>query len=109
MALYQHVKLQDMITADDFRKKAAEWLGKAEAASDPNTSASMRRVSDAWTTLAQQSERAAFPLPRSAVPMRRPADLAKPRDSQIDSVQIANVLRDRLHLSGDRLEESSDE
>jgi hypothetical protein len=89
-----------MITADDFRKKAAEWLGKAEAASDPNTSASMRRVSDAWTALAQQSERAAFPLPRSAAP--------KSRDSHIDSVQIANVLRDRLHLSDDRLEDSSE-
>jgi hypothetical protein len=108
MARYEHVELQDMITADDFRKKAAEWLGKAEAASDPNTSASMRRASDAWAALAQQSERAALPLPRSAGPLKRPADLAKPRDSHIDSVQIANVLRDRLHLNGDRLEESSE-
>ena len=97
-----------MITADDFRKKAAEWLGKAEAASDPNTSAGMRRASDAWAALAQQSERAALPLPRSAGPLKRPADLAKPRDSQIDSLQIANVLRDRLDLNGDRLEESSE-
>jgi hypothetical protein len=88
--LYEHVELQDMTTADDFRKKAAEWLGKAEAASVPNTSASMRRVSDAWTALALQSKRAAFPLPRSAAPMKRPADLAKLRDSHIDSMQIAN-------------------
>ena len=97
-----------MITADDFRAGAAEWFGKAGAASDPNTSASMRRASDAWAALAQQSERAALPLPRSAGPLKRPADLAKPRDNHIDSVQIANVLRDRLFLNDDRPEEPSE-
>jgi hypothetical protein len=97
MALYNYVGLQDMMNADDFRKKAAEWLGKAEASSDPKTGASMRRAADAWTALAQQSERAAFPLPRSAAPMRRPADLAKARNN-IDSQQVADVLRDRLYL-----------
>jgi hypothetical protein len=37
--------------------------------SDPKTDESMRCASDAWSALAQQSERAAFPLPRSAVPI----------------------------------------
>jgi hypothetical protein len=83
MALYEHVELQDMITADDFRKKAAEWRGKAVAASDPNTSSSARRVSDAWTALAQQSERAAFPLPRSTTAVHRPYEAPSgPREAR---------------------------
>ena len=86
-----------MAVAEHFRKMAANWLGKAQAASDPNTSAGMHRVSDAWTALAQQAERDARPLPYSAGPVRLPADLPNPR-SNINSQQIADVLRDRLHL-----------
>jgi hypothetical protein len=89
-----------MITVEECRRKAAQWLGKAQSASDPKTSASMRRASDAWTTLAQQIEQATFRRPLTPAPMRRPADVAKPRNIyHIDTMQSGDVLRGRLHLS----------
>jgi hypothetical protein len=92
-----------MITVEDCRRKAAEGLGKAQAASDPKTIATLQRASDAWTALARHIEEAALRRPRSPAPVRRPADLAKPPDSySVDSVQIGNVLRERLRLSDDR-------
>jgi phosphohistidine phosphatase SixA len=95
-----------MMTVEDCRRKAAAWLGKAQLASDPKTSASMRRASDAWTVLAQQIEHAAFRRPQSPAPVRRPADLAKPRNT-IDRAQVGDVLRGRLHLSDEPSEDST--
>ena len=90
-----------MITVEDCRRKATEGLGKAQAASDPKTIATLRRASDAWTALAQRIEEADL-RQHSHVPVRRPADLAKPADNQsVDSVQIGDVLRERLRLSDD--------
>lgn len=98
-----------MMTVEDCRRKAAQWLGKAQLASDPKTSASMRRASDAWTALAQQIERAAFRRPQFPAPMRRPADLAKPRTIyHIDSVHVGDLLRERLHLGYELSEEPSE-
>lgn len=93
-----------MITEEDCRRKAAEWLGKAQTASDPKTGASMRRVFEAWNTLAQQIEHSAFP--HSPAPVRRPVELAR-YSSDIDSVHIGDVLRQRLHLSDEPAEEPS--
>ena len=76
-----------MITGEDCRRKAAHWLERAQAASDPKTSSSMRRASDAWTALAQQVERRSLRLPRSFAPAERPPHL--------------DMLRERLHLSDD--------
>ena len=96
-----------MITVKECRGKAAQWLGKAQSASDPKTSASMRRASDAWTTLALQIEQATFRRPLTPAPVTRPADVAKPRNIyDVDSVQVGDVLRGRLHLS-DELDDSS--
>lgn len=96
-----------MITVEECRRKAAQWLGNAQSASDPTTSASMRRASDAWTALAQQIEHAAYRRPQSPAPVRRPADLAKPRNLYpIDSVHVGDVLRERLHLSVEPPEET---
>ena len=98
-----------MMTVEDCRRKAAQWLGKAQSAADPKTSASMRRASDAWTTLAQQIEHSAFPRPQSPAPVKRPADLAKPRSIyHIDNVHVGEVLRERLHLSDEPSEEPSE-
>ena len=101
-----------MTTAEDCYRMAAQWLGKADSASDPSTSLNMRRASDAWATLAQRIEQAAFtriqshiPVRQPAdlthldnvqiaadIPVRRPADLAKPRSTtHLDSVQIADI------------------
>ena len=46
-----------MMTAENCRSKGAELLAAAEAATDPKTSASLRRLSDAWATLAGQIEK----------------------------------------------------
>jgi len=89
-----------MMTLEDSRRKAADWLGKAQSASDTKTSASMRRASDAWTALARQMEQAGISRPLSRIRVLRPADLAKPRNiHHIDSADIGDVLRERLRLS----------
>jgi phosphohistidine phosphatase SixA len=87
-----------MITGEDCRRKAAQWLDRAQAASDPKTSSSMRRASDAWIALAQQVERLSLRLPRSSAPAGRPARLVKSR-SNIDSFHVGDMLRERLRLS----------
>jgi hypothetical protein len=89
-----------MITGEDCRRKAAHWLERAQAASDPKTSSSMRRASDAWIALAQQVERLSLRLPRSFAPAERPAHLVKSR-TNIDSFFVGDMLRERLHLSDD--------
>ena len=97
-----------MLTVEDCRRKAAQWLGNAQSASDPKTSASMRRVSDAWTALAQQIEHAAYRRPQSSAPVRQPADLAKPRNTyHRDTAHVGDVLRGRLHLSDDASDDAS--
>ena len=91
-----------MITVEDCRRKAAEGLNEAQAAADPKTIASMQRASDAWTALARQIEEAALRRPQFRAAAERPADLAKPPHSyNVDSVQIGDVLRERLSLSDD--------
>ncbi|MGA8864159.1 MAG: hypothetical protein WB444_10155 [Gallionella sp.] len=98
-----------MMTAEDCRRMVARWLGKAEAASDPKTIASIRRASGAWTALAQQIEQTGFPRPQSPAPVRLPADLAKPRNIyHVDSVQVGDVLRERLYRSDETSEGSTE-
>ena len=85
-----------MMTAEDCRRRAAESLHTAEAATDPKTSASLRRLSDAWATLAGQIEKD-FILSGSGVPQGTnliKRDLAKliptPHKSQISCVIACN-------------------
>jgi hypothetical protein len=87
-----------MITGEDCRRKAAQWLDRAQTASDPKTSSSMRRACDAWTALAQQVERLSLRLPRSSASVGRPARLVKSRNN-IDSFHVGDMLRERLRLS----------
>jgi hypothetical protein len=90
-----------MITVEDCRRKATEGLDKAQAASDPKTIATLRRASNAWEALAQRIEEADL-RQHSHDLVRRPADLAKlPDNPSFDSVQIGDVLRERLRLSDD--------
>jgi hypothetical protein len=86
-----------LITGEDCRRKAAQWLDRTQAASDPKTSSSMRRACDAWTALAQQVERLSLRLPRSSAPAGRPARLVKSRNN-IDSFHVGDMLRERLRL-----------
>jgi len=87
-----------MITAEDCRRKAAHWLERAQAASDPKTGSSMRRASDAWTALAQQVERPSLRLPQSIPLAGRPADLVR-SPNNIGSLHVADILRERLRLT----------
>ena len=89
-----------MLTAENCRGKAAEFLGAAEAATDPKASASLRRLSDAWNALALQIEKDPYSRRHSPAAVRRPADLAEPRKTgNTDTVNVADVLRGRLQLS----------
>jgi hypothetical protein len=91
-----------MITAEDCHRKAADWLGKAQATSDSEVIAGIKRASDAWTDLARHIEEAEFRRPRARVPIKRPADLAEPLSpSHPDSVKVADLLRERLFISDD--------
>jgi hypothetical protein len=71
-----------MLTAENCRSKAAELLGAAEAATDPKTSASLRRTAELWTALALQIEQ--DPYSRRHPPCRgeatgRPSGAAQDR------------------------------
>jgi len=46
-----------LLTAEDCHRKASEHLQAAQEASDPNTSQSLRCLSDAWAALAGQIEK----------------------------------------------------
>lgn len=98
-----------MLLAQDCRRKASEQLQAAEETSDPNTSQSLRRLSDQWTRLAEQIEQDASRPRHSPPPVRRPADLVRPREfGDIDAVLVADVLRARLKLSGSSVDEPID-
>jgi hypothetical protein len=87
-----------MMTAEDCRKRAAESLHAAEAATDPKTSASLRRLSDAWATLAGQIEKDPHTdLQWNAA--RNQSHQTEPRKANTDNAQVADILRDRLQLS----------
>jgi hypothetical protein len=87
-----------MMTAEDCRRRAAESLHAAEAATDPNTSASLRRLSDAWATLAGHIEKDPHTL-RERNDARKQSHQAEPRKANTDTAQVADILRDRLQLS----------
>jgi hypothetical protein len=98
-----------MLTVEDCRRKAAQWLDKAQSASDPKTIASMRRAADAWTRQAEQIEEANLRRSRPPVPMKRPADLSEPRPPYPrDTLHVGDVLRERLHLSDEDFDDSAE-
>jgi hypothetical protein len=90
-----------MLTVEDCRRKAREWLRAAKEATDPNTAASPRHLSDKWTALALQIEQDPYSRRQPPAAVRRPADLAEPRSKtgNPDTVHVADVLRERLTLS----------
>ncbi len=97
-----------MMTVEDCRRKAAQWLDKAQSASDPTTIASMRRAADAWTRQGAQIEEANLRRPRSRDPMKRPVDLAKTQSAYPrNPVHVGDILRERLHLSDEALDDES--
>ena len=98
-----------MLTVEDCRRKAGEWLRAAKEATDPNTSASSRRLSDKWTALALQIEQEPYSRRQPPGAVRRPADLAEPRKTgNTDTVHVADVLRERMQLSDFSMDEPPD-
>ncbi len=87
-----------MLTAENCRSKAAELLGAAEAATDPKTSASLRRLSDAWATLAGQIEKDPHTVRQRDTALRQ-SQQTEPHKANTGTVQVANILRGRLQLS----------
>ena len=97
-----------MMTVEKCRRKAAQWLERAQSTSDPKTIASMRRAADAWTRQAEQIEEDDHRRPPSLNAIKRPVDLAKPRNAYPrDPAHVADVLRGRLHLSDDTRDNSA--
>ena len=91
-----------MMTVEDCRRKSAQWLDQAQSASDPTTIASMRRAAEAWNRLSEQIEEANLRRPHSPGQMSRPGDLAGVRTAYPrDTVEVGDVLRERLQLSGE--------
>ena len=87
-----------MLMVQDCRRKAAECLRSAEAATDRKTRADFCRTARAWMTLAGHVEQ--HPLTVAAPPPIRPADLASRLGSaHRESVLAGDVLRKRLHLT----------
>jgi hypothetical protein len=87
-----------MINAEDCRRRAAESLHAAEAATDPKTSVSLRHLSDAWATLAEQIENDPH-TERQRNAARTQSHETEPRKANTDTAQVADILRERLQLS----------
>jgi hypothetical protein len=87
-----------MTTAEDCRRKAAEHLQASQEASDPNTGQSLRRLSDAWATLALQIEKDVHTERQQNAALRQ-SQQTEPRKASTDTVNVADVLRERLQLS----------
>jgi len=87
-----------MMTAEDCHRRAAKSLHAADAATDPNTSASLRRLSDAWATLARQIEKDPHTERQRDAALKQ-SHQTEPRKADSDTAQVANILRELLQLS----------
>jgi len=87
-----------MMTAEDCRRKAAEHLQASQEASDQNTSQSLSRLSDAWATLAGQMEKDPHTVRQRNTALKQ-SQQTEPRKVHTDTVDVANILRERLQLS----------
>jgi len=86
-----------MMTAEDCRRKAAEHLQASQEASDQNTSQNLRRLSDAWATLAGQIEKDPHTVRQRNTALKQ-SQQTEPRKVHTDTVDVANILRQRLQL-----------
>jgi hypothetical protein len=89
-----------VFTASDCRKKAAECIRSAEAATDRKTREDLCRTAQAWATLAEQVERdSSRPPSPSPTPIKRPADMLRRTTRPTEVIDAADVLRQRLRLT----------
>jgi hypothetical protein len=96
-----------MLTVEDSRRRAAETLHAAEAATDPRTSTSLRRLSDAWATLAGQIEEEPHTVRQRNAALKQSHQTER-RKVNTDTVQAADILRERLQLSDFSMDEPPD-
>lgn len=87
-----------MITPEDCRRKAAEHLQTSQEASDPKTGQTLRRLSDAWTTLAGQIEKDHYTVRQGNTALKQ-SQQPELHQANTDAVQVADILRERLQLS----------
>lgn len=91
---------ETMLTVEDCRKKAAQWLKAAQSASDPKTRLGLCRVAETWTRLAAQIAEHPLTLLPSPSSARRPADLLNRGElNGKSSLHVGDVLRERLNLT----------
>ena len=83
------------MTAEDCRRKAAEHLQASQEASDQRTSQSLRRLSNARATLAGQIEKDPHTVRQWKL---KQSQQTEPRKVHTDTVDVANILRERLQL-----------
>lgn len=88
-----------MLTAHEYRERAAQSLREAEATADPNASTTLRWLAKEWTALALQIERGASRQSLDPPPVKRPADLARRDSRSTDVIDAADILRQRLRLT----------
>lgn len=88
-----------MLTVEECRQRAAEWLQRAESASDVNTRASLGRAAEEWSKLADHVEKHSLPLRplgysanQGSNPAEQPALISEA------GAKIGDALRERLHL-----------
>ncbi len=86
-----------MTTAEHCRAKAAELLVAAEAATDPTTSASLRRTAGLWTALAVQIEKDPLTVRQRSADLKQSRQ-TEPVKAKTDTAQVADILRKRLQL-----------
>jgi len=87
-----------MLTVEDCRRKAREWLRAAKEATDPNTSAGLRRTAELWTALALQIEKDPHTVRQRNAALKQ-SHQTESHEVNADTAQIADILRQRLQLS----------
>jgi hypothetical protein len=100
-----------VMNADECRKKATWCMRVARLTKNQDASLSWRRLSDAWLTLAENTDEKPMPEARESVtagePRPKPAEPPpQPAESpRIAAMKVADLLRGRLALdSGPRAE-----
>ncbi len=83
-----------MMTAEDCRRKAAEHLQASQEASDPSDSQSLRRLSDAWATLAGQIEKDPHTVRQRNTALKQ-SQQTEPHKANTGTVQVADSFAQR--------------
>jgi hypothetical protein len=89
-----------MLTAEACRKKAAEWLQRAQSATNPQTRSGLARVANEWAKLAEHAERHTPTLRPLGTSAGQSADVVGHQAIRPEAgAEVGELLRERLHLT----------